>query len=129
MSGAYNSVFLMRKHTGRRTSLIVDPPDGRIPPLTPEATKRGAAVLEYQNALLQATDICRNALVGCSGGTYGPPSPRRLETPPFYVSRGARGGTSGAINRADGPEDRNLSERCLGFGLPDFGSALGCFTG
>ncbi len=40
VSGAYNSVFLMRKHTGRRTSLIVDPPDGRIPPLTTEATKR-----------------------------------------------------------------------------------------
>ena len=27
----------------RRTSLIVDPPDGRIPPLTPEAQKRLAA--------------------------------------------------------------------------------------
>ena len=27
----------------RRTSLIVDPPDGRIPPLTPEAQKRPAA--------------------------------------------------------------------------------------
>ncbi len=27
----------------RRTSLIVDPPDGRIPPLTPEAQKRAAA--------------------------------------------------------------------------------------
>ena len=26
-----------------RTSLIVDPPDGRIPPLTPEAQKRLAA--------------------------------------------------------------------------------------
>jgi hypothetical protein len=26
----------------RRTSLIVDPPDGKIPPLTPEAQKRGA---------------------------------------------------------------------------------------
>jgi hypothetical protein len=27
----------------RRTSLVVDPPDGRIPPLTPEAQKRAAA--------------------------------------------------------------------------------------
>jgi hypothetical protein len=27
----------------RRTSLIVDPPDGRVPPLTPEARKRAAA--------------------------------------------------------------------------------------
>ena len=31
----------------RRTSLIVDPPDGRIPPLTPEAAARGAARSEY----------------------------------------------------------------------------------
>jgi hypothetical protein len=28
----------------RRTSLVIDPPDGRIPPLTPEAQKRQAAV-------------------------------------------------------------------------------------
>jgi hypothetical protein len=30
----------------KRTSLIVDPPDGRMPPLTPEAQKRDAAVAE-----------------------------------------------------------------------------------
>jgi hypothetical protein len=30
----------------RRTSLIVDPPDGRIPPLTPEGKKRAAARAE-----------------------------------------------------------------------------------
>src|SRR5258708_13255681 len=34
VAGAYNSVFMMLKHTGTRTSLIVDPPNGRIPPLT-----------------------------------------------------------------------------------------------
>src|ERR1051325_5534393 len=28
--------------SGLRTSLIVDPPDGRIPPLTPQARKRAA---------------------------------------------------------------------------------------
>src|SRR5450631_2363040 len=30
-----------------RTSLIVDPPDGRIPPLTPEAQQRMQAAREY----------------------------------------------------------------------------------
>src|SRR5437016_1054269 len=30
----------------RRTSMVVDPPDGRVPPLTPEAQKRAAARLE-----------------------------------------------------------------------------------
>ena len=34
----------------RRTSLIVDPPDGRIPPLTPEAQQRQAALAEVAEA-------------------------------------------------------------------------------
>jgi len=37
-------------------------------------------------------------------------------------------GGGGSINRADGPEDRSLSERCLGGTLPDFGSWIGGFS-
>jgi hypothetical protein len=40
---AYNNVWFDRgTHTvkSRRTSLVVDPPDGRVPPLTPEAQKK-----------------------------------------------------------------------------------------
>ena len=45
VGGAYaTNIFLSHKPTGARTSLIVDPPDGRIPPLTPEATKRRQAL-------------------------------------------------------------------------------------
>ena len=33
VSGAYNAVFNSVLKTGRRTSMIIDPPDGRIPPL------------------------------------------------------------------------------------------------
>jgi hypothetical protein len=33
--------WLERGKTSRRTSLVIDPPDGRIPPLTAEAQKRG----------------------------------------------------------------------------------------
>lgn len=33
VSGAYNAVFNSILKTGRRTSMITDPPDGRIPPL------------------------------------------------------------------------------------------------
>ena len=32
VSGSYNNVFVSFKRTGARTSLIVDPPNGRIPP-------------------------------------------------------------------------------------------------
>ena len=34
----------------RRTSLVIDPPDGRVPPLTPEAAKRDAARLAAEKA-------------------------------------------------------------------------------
>src|SRR5262245_5277589 len=43
VAGAYSQIFNTVKHTGPRTSLIIDPPDGRIPPLTPEAQARAAA--------------------------------------------------------------------------------------
>src|SRR5437762_10487148 len=39
VAGAYNAVFQSIKPAGKRTSLIVDPPDGKIPPLTPEAKR------------------------------------------------------------------------------------------
>ena len=35
--------WLERGKTSRRTSLVIDPPDGRIPPMTPEALRRIAA--------------------------------------------------------------------------------------
>jgi hypothetical protein len=119
VGGAYNTVFISIRPTGRRTSLITDPPDGRIPPLTPEAKQRADAAREFQSALMQATDTCKNKLPGCDGGKYGPPSQRRAETPPYYVGTG--GVAAGAINRADGPEDRILAERCMAAILPDFG--------
>ncbi len=114
----YNSVFMSVKHVGARTSLIVDPPDGRIPPLTPEAQKIAAADREFRLALLRATETCRSKLAACSGGTYDPtPSPRRAELPPRY--------NTARMNRQDGPEDSALGERCLTGGLPEFGSAFG----
>src|ERR1700726_562224 len=47
VAGAYNAVFMSMKRTGARTSMIVDPPDGRIPPLTPQAEKIAAADREF----------------------------------------------------------------------------------
>lgn len=72
VDAAYNQVWWDRGATvaSRRTSLIVDPPDGRIPALTPEGQQRATAIA------------------------------RRL-----------RGVT-------EGPEDRNLAERCLTRGAP-----------
>jgi hypothetical protein len=48
--GSYNDFFFERGSgivATRRTSLIIDPPDGRIPPLTPEAQQKVEARAEY----------------------------------------------------------------------------------
>ena len=98
--------------------MVIDPPDGKVPSLIPEARARQTELFEYQAALLQNTVVCRDSLDGCIGGTYGPRSPLRDEQPPYYSTRN--------INRADGPEDRSLGERCMSGNLPNF---RGGFTG
>jgi len=43
VNNGYNgAAFFSMKRTGARTSRVVDPPNGRFPPLTPEAAKRRA---------------------------------------------------------------------------------------
>jgi hypothetical protein len=120
VGGAYNSEFISWKRVGARTSLIVDPPNGRLPQLTAEAAKMAAADRAFRLALLQATESCKNKLPICNGGTFDPtPSPRRFEPPPRY--------NTARMNRNDGPEDSSLGERCLTGGLPEFGGAAGSF--
>src|SRR5215470_4598382 len=121
LADAYNfAAFLSTKRTGARTSKIVDPPNGRSPPLTAEAQKAAAADREFRLVLLQATDTCKKMAPACAGGKYDPtPSPRRAEAPPRY--------NTANINRYDGPEDGTLANRCLTPGLPEFGGATGSF--
>jgi hypothetical protein len=114
VSGAYNAEFGSVKRTGLRTSMIVDPPNGRIPPLTSEAQKVAAADREFRLALLQSTATCKTQLPGCRGGKFDPrPTARRAEIPVRY--------NTGRMNRHDRPEDGALADRCLTAGLPDFG--------
>ncbi len=118
VGGAYDAtIFLTHKHLGPRTSLIIDPPDGQLPALTPAAQQRRDEIDEYNRALLQATEACRQGRPGCP--PYGPPSPRRDEAPPHYLTV--------EVNRSHHPEDRSLSERCMGNRLPDFGNITGFF--
>ena len=70
-TGVYNNFWLDRGQLNKRTSLVMDPPDGKLPPLTPEGQKRNATLLEVTKR-----------------------SP------------------------ADGPESRNLYERCITRGMP-----------
>jgi len=43
VDGAYNAVFNSVLKTGRRTSMIIDPPDGKIPPTVAAAAPAGGA--------------------------------------------------------------------------------------
>jgi hypothetical protein len=114
VTGSYNDLFISRKHTGLRTSRIVDPPNGRIPSLTPQAQKTAAVEREFRLALMQATETCRIRYATCNGGQYVPVrSPRYEEPAPRY--------NTARMNRHDGPEDANLTERCLPGGLPSIG--------
>jgi hypothetical protein len=117
----YNTTFLTIKRTGPRTSIIVDPPNGRLPAQTPGAQRAAAADREFFLALLQATDACKNKEPVCAGGTYDPtPSPRFAEPPPRYHA-----GNVARLNRSDGPEDDGLADRCLSRGLPEISSQFG----
>ena len=92
VSGAYNAVFNSILKTGKRTSMIIDPPDGRIPPLVPGAQAQGG----------------RGGLGGGRGAAGGPPG-------------GGRGGALGlgrAPGQNDNPETVAQSPRCLGVPMP-----------
>jgi len=76
--GSHNEFWRERGRLGKRTSLLVDPPDGKLPSLTPEGQKTQTQLAET------------------------------AKTSP-----------------ADGPESRNLFERCITRGLP--GAMMGDF--
>jgi len=79
-TGAYNMLFidrgseLARVDGVKRTSLIVDPPDGKVPSLTPQAKRRIAAVMLGYTRFdsVQARPLSERCLLGF-GSTSGPP--------------------------------------------------------
>jgi len=65
--GNYNHFWIVDREFDNRTSLIVDPPDGRLPELTAEAKKKQADAAEYnrQHYADGPEDVPHN----CWGGT------------------------------------------------------------
>jgi hypothetical protein len=114
IAGAYNVVYTSRKPTGKRTSLIIDPPDGRIPPVTKEVTERRAEIRAHNQALVESWDGCKTNMPGCDGAKYtGKVNPKRFEQPKYL--------THGRLNRMDGVEDHGIGTRCMGGNTFDFG--------
>lgn len=77
VGGAYNQFWYDRGNNivgSRRTSLIINPPDGKIPALLPEAQKRVDAVREYTAAHPADGPESRSLAERCIlWGTAGPP--------------------------------------------------------
>jgi hypothetical protein len=48
-TGDYSSVWTVARDWDNRTSLITDPPDGRLPPMTPQATEKQRAAFAARN--------------------------------------------------------------------------------
>lgn len=101
VSRAYNDFWwdFGRKITTKRTSMIVDPPDGRLPALTPEAQKRGVGA-------------GRGGVGGGGFAAAGAGAAGAGAAAAGVAGRGAGGGGRGS----DSWLDRSTWERCLTYG-------------
>ena len=96
---AYNSLFfdrgteLARVDGVKRTSLIIDPPDGKVPPMTPEAQKRAGSRLRGLQRFDRPQDrpLGERCLLGF-GSTSGPPMMPVLYNNNYQIVQ-----TSGAV--------------------------------
>jgi hypothetical protein len=107
VSGAYNAVFNSVLKTGKRTSRIIDPPDGRIPPTVNAAAQGGGRPGGGGGA---------GAAKGGAGAAKGNGAPAGA------AGRGAGGGALAVLGVApgqnDNPETAAQSPRCLGVAMP-----------
>jgi hypothetical protein len=71
VTGNYNQFWLVDREFDNRTSMITDPPDGKLPPLTPEAQKRQAAAAEARK--LHPADGPEDLPLGHRCITFGAP--------------------------------------------------------
>jgi hypothetical protein len=116
VEGAYNNIFSTgggRYVRSKRTSLVIDPPDGKIPPLTPEGEKlRAARTSNRFGTPGENGDIPNRAALAAQSA-----APR---------AGGARVPYPVDVGRPDAnPEDRNDLERCRGVTMPCLGGLCG----
>ena len=99
VEGAYNNIFSTNLGTRysrtKRTAMIIDPPDGRLPPFTPEAERSRQA---SEGLRAQAREDRERAGV------------------PYFVD---------LRYRYDNPEDTGILERCQGVRIPCTGGICG----
>ena len=102
VEGAYNDVFTHRRQNygrTRRTGLIIDPPDGKMPALTPDGEARQKAMRARRGPRGEGPPPV---------GLDGKPLPYSIDTEDV---------------KADNPEDRT-PDRCMGVNVPATSSAM-----
>ena len=101
VEGAYNNIFStsigQRYSLHRRTSLIIDPPNGRLPPMTSEGERRADE---------RSQSLAARAAAQAAAG---------IDLPYFVDLQ----------DRYDNPEDSGNLERCVGVTLPCTGGLCG----
>jgi hypothetical protein len=116
VEGAYNNIFSTgggRYNRSKRTSLLIHPPDGKLPPTTDEGKKLLAARAANRFGTPgEFGDIPNRPAPAAAGGSAA----RSEQRVPYPVDVG---------RSSDNPEDRNDLERCRGVTLPCTGGLCG----
>jgi hypothetical protein len=114
VEGAYNNIFSTGQGTryvrSKRSSLIIDPPNGKLPPITEEGRKLREGRAENRFGTPGEQGDIPPARVADSTG------PRSKRKVPYPLDIGRSN---------DNPEDRNDLERCRGVTLPCIGGLCG----
>jgi hypothetical protein len=114
VDGAYNAVFNSILKTGKRTSRIIDPPDGRIP--TIGGAQGGGRGGGRGGGAPGAAPGAGAPGAGAPGGAAAPGG--RAGAPAAGAARGGGGGRGFGAQVNDNPEQLAQNPRCLGVTLP-----------
>lgn len=110
VEGAYNQIFstTLDAKWGRnkRTSLVVDPPDGKMPAMTPEGEKRREAI---RRGAARSPEAAEAALAAFGDGLKATPYLVEVICSPLNTPAEAK-----ACRPVDNPEDLPGLERCSG---------------
>ena len=110
VEGAYNQIFATaidaKYGRNKRTSLIVDPPDGKLPAMTPEGQKRQEAI---RRGAARSPEAAEAALAAFGQGTKTTPYHVDVICSPLNTPAEAK-----ACRPMDNPEDLPGIERCSG---------------
>ena len=124
VEGAYNAAFNSILRTGKRTSRVIDPPDGRIPPTVGGAQGGGRAGAAGGGRAgagapgAAAAGAAGAPAPGAGAGRGAPGAAPGAAAGNAGRGAGGPGGGGGRGGQNDNPETTAQNPRCLGVTLP-----------